>query len=90
MFCLLGGKKYCIVPYDTSPLAYFSLGCSKERQRANVEAKNSVPQMWVPGADGASGATGYEGSLLDPPLAGFVVVPGEREASTGEGGMRRG
>jgi hypothetical protein len=29
-----------------------------------VEAKNSVLLIWVPGADGASGATGYVGPMV--------------------------
>jgi hypothetical protein len=34
-----------------------------EQNQCQVEAKNSVPYRWAPGTDGASGATGYFGSL---------------------------
>ena len=38
----------------------------------SVEAKNSVLSRWAPiRADGASGATGYQGTI--DPVAGFVL-----------------
>jgi hypothetical protein len=43
--------------------AFLASLCSREQQLAYVEAENSVLLRWVPGADGASGATGYEGSI---------------------------
>ena len=51
-----------------------------------VEAKNSVPYIWAPiRADGANGATGYEGPI--GPVAGFVLEKGR--ASRGRGDVPR-
>jgi hypothetical protein len=51
-----------------------------------VEAKNFVPYIWAPGTEGASGATGYFGSIVILRGRFFVVGKGERE---GEGGDER-
>jgi hypothetical protein len=63
VFCLCSDKKCYIDPYYSSTPAYFSLVCSREQQLADVEAKNSVSYRWVPETWGASGTTGYVGSL---------------------------
>jgi hypothetical protein len=41
-----------------------------------VEAQNFVPSMWAPGAEGASGATGYARDLCDPWRPVFVFGSG--------------
>lgn len=52
-----------------SPPSSMVSGC--RQNQCQVEARISTPCKWVPGVEGASGATGYEGSLGDP-VAGFV------------------
>ena len=61
----------------------------KEQNRpVLVEAKNSVLLRWAPiRADGASGATGYQGSI--DPGAGFVLGKGDGGVKEKEV-MRRG
>ena len=41
---------------------YYSI-VAVDKNLGLVEAKNFVPYIWAPGAEGASGATGYFGSL---------------------------
>jgi hypothetical protein len=66
--------------------AFVASLCRREQQLAYVEAVNSVLLKWVPGADGASGATGYEGSI--DPMAGFCFL-GKGSERQGKGVMSR-
>jgi hypothetical protein len=53
-----------------------NVGLKEQNRPFLVEAKNSVPYIWAPiRADGASGATGYRGSI--DPGAGFVLGKGK-------------
>jgi hypothetical protein len=59
-------------------LATKSSVASVDKNLGLVEAQNFVPSIWAPGAEGASGATGYFGSSRSLE-AGFVLGKGERE-----------
>ena len=66
--------------------AFLASLCSREQQLAYVEAENSVLLRWVPGADGASGATGYR--RVDTGPRGGRFCSWGRESEQRKGGVR--
>jgi hypothetical protein len=59
-----------IVLWDTERTGHYLLVCPLQKNLGLVEAKNFVPYfvpyIWAPGAEGASGATGYARDHCDP------------------------
>ena len=55
-----------IVLWSTECSVYYYSIVTVDKNLGLVEAQNFVPYIWAPGAEGASGATGYSGSLCDP------------------------
>jgi hypothetical protein len=68
-------------------LATKSSVASVDKNLGLVEAQNLVPSIWAPGAEGASGATGYFGSSRSLE-AGFLYW--ERESEKGKEVMEPG
>src|SRR5215212_7791073 len=74
---------YVSCSWARSALEHRTLGptlliCVPARQKLGlVEAQNSVPSIWAPGAEGASGATGYAKDLRDP-WGRFLLWDSER------------
>jgi hypothetical protein len=60
---------------------YYSI-VAVDKNLSLVEAQNFVPYIWAPGAEGASGATGYARDHCDPWRPVFVL--GEREGKGGD------
>src|SRR5215207_709738 len=73
-----------IVLWSTECSVYYYSIVTVDKKLGLVEAQNFVPYIWAPGAEGASGATGYKGSLCDPLRPVFVVGKGEREGKGGD------
>src|SRR5215213_1798338 len=73
-----------IVSWSTECSVYYYSIVTADKNLGLVEAQNFVPYIWAPGAEGASGATGYKGSLCDPLRPVFVVGKGEREGKGGD------
>ena len=55
-----------IVLWSTECSVYYYTIVTVDKKLGLVEAQNFVPYIWAPGAEGASGATGYARDHFDP------------------------
>src|SRR5215208_2311283 len=68
-----------IVLRSTECSVYYYRIVAVNKNLGLVEAQNFVPYIWAPGAEGASGATGYARDHCDPIMAGFCFGRVRRE-----------
>jgi hypothetical protein len=61
---------------DTEPTGHYYYYSHLEQRLGLVEAQNFAPSTWAPGAEGASGATGYARDRPDPQRPVFVLGSG--------------